>query len=95
MNTAVIMSGNILLIVVYMLVPAIASILTRLLLREGFADVSFRLGSVKVWKGIGLGLLIPMLIYGVTYSIAWMSGIALFQLPVGGIFETFHLALGL
>lgn len=94
-NTVVIMSGNILLIVVYMFVPAIASILTRLLLREGFADVSFQLGSVKVWRGIGLGLLIPMLICGITYSTAWMSGIASFQLPVGGTFETYYHALGL
>jgi uncharacterized protein len=95
MNTAVIMSGNIMLIVVYMFVPAIASILTRLFLREGFADVSFHLGSIKVWKGIGLGLLIPMLICGATYSIAWMSGIASFQLPVGGTFEAYYHALGL
>ncbi|MDQ0496596.1 CPBP family glutamic-type intramembrane protease [Paenibacillus brasilensis] len=95
MNTAVILTQSIPLIVVYMFTPTLSSILARILLREGFKDVSFRIGSMKIWKGIGLALLIPMIICAITYSIAWFSGLASFHLPVGGTFEKFYHALGL
>ena len=37
--------------------PAVASVVARLVLREGFADVSFRLGGRRGWKAIGLALI--------------------------------------
>lgn len=95
LNTVVIITKSIPLIAVYMLTPALSSILARILLREGFRDVSFRLDSTTIWKDIGFALLIPMIICAITYSIAWFSGIASFQLPVGGVFEKFYHALGL
>ena len=51
------------LIAVLMLVPTIASVVARLLLREGFSDVSFRfggrrgLGAVQVGEAVDLGQL--------------------------------------
>ncbi|PFE34194.1 CPBP family intramembrane metalloprotease domain-containing protein [Priestia megaterium] len=95
MNTAVIITKSIPLIAVYMFTPALSSILARILLREGFKDVSFSLSSTKIWKGIGLALLIPMIICAITYSIAWFSGLAVFQLPQGGMLEPVFHILGL
>ncbi|MCG7044533.1 hypothetical protein LDP22_32035, partial [Pseudomonas aeruginosa] len=76
LNVGVIITESRALIVVYMFTPALSSILTRIILKEGFKDVSFSLGNLKIWKGIGFALLIPMIICGITYSIAWLSGIA-------------------
>ena len=37
--------------------PAVASVIARLVLREGFSDVSFRLGGLRTlpWYALGLG----------------------------------------
>lgn len=95
LNVVVMVTKSMPLIVVYMFTPAFSSILTRIILKEGFKDVSFSLGNLKIWKGIGLGLLIPMIICGITYSIAWLSGIARFQHPEGGMLEPIYNILGL
>jgi membrane protease YdiL (CAAX protease family) len=50
--------------------PAAASVLTRLVLREGFADVSFRFGGGRTWKYIGLALVLPIVIGLVAYDAA-------------------------
>ncbi|MFJ7890487.1 CPBP family intramembrane glutamic endopeptidase [Lysinibacillus xylanilyticus] len=95
LNVVVIITKSMPLIVVYMFTPAFSSVLTRIILKEGFKDVSFSLGNLKIWKGIGFALLIPMIICGITYSIAWLSGIAGFQNPEGGILEPIYNILGL
>ncbi|MGR5881583.1 CPBP family glutamic-type intramembrane protease [Bacillus cereus] len=95
LNVVVIITKSMPLIVVYMFTLALSSILTRIILKEGFKDVSFGLGNLKVWKGIGFALLIPMIICGITYSIAWLSGIARFQHPEGGMLEPIYNILGL
>ncbi|PEX82946.1 CPBP family intramembrane metalloprotease domain-containing protein, partial [Bacillus cereus] len=95
LNVVVIITKSMPLIVVYMFTPALSSILTRIILKEGFKDVSFSLGNLKIWKGIGFALLIPMIICGITYSIAWLSGIAGFQHPEGGMLEPIYNMLGL
>lgn len=95
LNVVVIITKSMPLIVVYMFTPAFSSILTRIILKEGFKDVSFSLGNLKIWKGIGFALLIPMIICGITYSIAWLSGIAGFQHPEGGMLEPIYNILGL
>ena len=58
LNVVVIITKSMPLIVVYMFTPALSSILTRIILKEGFKDVSFSLGNLKIWKGIGFALLI-------------------------------------
>ena len=55
-------TGNPLWISVLMFAPAAASVVARLVLREGFADVSFRLGGRRGWKAIGLALIFPIVI---------------------------------
>ncbi|PFA62265.1 CPBP family intramembrane glutamic endopeptidase [Bacillus sp. AFS015896] len=95
LNLVVMITKSMPLIVVYMFTPAFSSILTRIILREGFKDVSFSIGNLKIWKGIGLALLIPMIICGITYSIAWFSGLVRFQPPQGGMLEPIYNILGL
>ncbi|TNO92791.1 CPBP family intramembrane metalloprotease domain-containing protein, partial [Bacillus cereus] len=45
LNVVVIITKSMPLIVVYMFTPALSSILTRIILKEGFKDVSFSLGN--------------------------------------------------
>jgi membrane protease YdiL (CAAX protease family) len=72
-------SGALALVMVLMFVPAIASVAARLILREGFADVSFRFGGLKGWMAIGMALLFPVVIGVVAYGIAWTTGLARFD----------------
>jgi membrane protease YdiL (CAAX protease family) len=61
--------------------PAAASIAARLVLREGFADVSFRLGGSRTWIYIVLALILPLVIGLVAFGIAWTTGLARFDPP--------------
>jgi uncharacterized protein len=69
-----------------MWVPALASVITRLVLREGFRDVSFRVGGRPGARAIGLAFVAPVIVGLVAYGIAWMTGLAQFIPPVGGWF---------
>ena len=51
--------------------PAAASLVARLVLREGFSDVSFRLGSRRGSKAIGLALTFPIVVGLIAYGFAW------------------------
>ncbi|GMX66552.1 hypothetical protein Elgi_58240 [Paenibacillus elgii] len=61
--------------------PSFASFLARLLLREGFADISLRLGGKRTLKFIPIVLLLPIAVDLAAYGIAWMSGLAQFAAP--------------
>ena len=58
---------------------AVASVVTRLVLREGFADVSFRFGGGRTWKYFVLAPIIPIAIGLIAYGIAWTTGLARFD----------------
>ena len=62
-----------------MFAPAVASMVARLVLREGFADVSFRFGGRLAWKYTGLALVFPLIIALVAYGTAWVTGLAQFD----------------
>jgi membrane protease YdiL (CAAX protease family) len=68
-----------------MFAPAVASVVARLVLREGFADVSFRFGGRRTWKYLGLALVFPIAIGLIAYGIAWTTSLAQFdpQPPAG------------
>jgi membrane protease YdiL (CAAX protease family) len=73
-----------------MLVPTIASVVARIALKEGFADVSFRFGGRRGWSAIGLALIFPLVIGLVAYGTAWTTGLAHFDPPpVGGLVAVF------
>jgi membrane protease YdiL (CAAX protease family) len=59
--------------------PAVASIVARLALREGFSDVSFRIGGRKGWKAIGFALIFPIVVGLIAYGIAWTTGLVQFS----------------
>jgi uncharacterized protein len=58
--------------------PGAASIVARLILREGFGDVSFRLGGRAGVKALGIALLLPIVIGLISYGIAWTVGLVHF-----------------
>jgi len=62
-----------------MFAPAAASVVARLVLREGFADVSFRFGGRRTWKMILLAVLFPIIVGLVAYGIAWATSLAQFD----------------
>ena len=59
--------------------PAAASVVARLVLREGFADVSFRFGGRRTLKALLLALVFPIIIGLVVYGVAWATGLAQFD----------------
>lgn len=61
--------------------PGIASIVARLVFREGFRDVSFRVGGKAGWRAIGLAWLLPPVLGAVVYGLAWATGLASFGVP--------------
>jgi uncharacterized protein len=66
------------LVIALMWTPTLASIVARLMLREGIRDVSFRFG-MRSLGGIGLALLFPIVVGFVAYGGAWLSGLATFE----------------
>ena len=72
-----------------MFAPAAASVVARLVLREGFADVSFRFGGRRTWKAILLAVVFPIIIGLVAYGIAWATGLAQFDPQPLGLVASF------
>lgn len=67
------------LAVTNMWVPALAALVARLLLREGFGDVSFRLrlrGMGREWL---IAWLFPLAVGLLAYGVAWGSGLEQFR----------------
>ncbi|MFL5800607.1 MAG: CPBP family intramembrane glutamic endopeptidase [Roseiflexaceae bacterium] len=56
--------------------PALASLITRLILREGFADVSFRSGGRRSLRAILLAFAVPLLVGSLAYGSAYLTGLA-------------------
>jgi uncharacterized protein len=69
--------------------PAAASVVARLVLREGFADVSFRFGGRRTLKAILLAVVFPIVIGLVAYGIAWATGLAQFDPQPLGLVASF------
>jgi uncharacterized protein len=56
-------------------VPTIASVVARLALKEGFSDVSFRLGGRRGRNAVLLAPIFPVVVGILAYGIAWASGL--------------------
>lgn len=65
--------------------PALASVVTRLVLKEGFSDVSFRFGGRRTLSWIALGLILPIVVGTIAYGTAWLTGLVGFQGSAGGL----------
>src|SRR3712207_3678642 len=59
--------------------PAAASVIARLVLREGFSDVSFRFGGLRTLPWYALGLGVPLAVGIFAYGAAWLTGLVGFQ----------------
>jgi len=70
------------LILALMYTPAVASIIARLAVREGFSDVSFRFGGREGGQATLLAWVYPMGVGFVAYGTAWATGLAKFQPPL-------------
>jgi uncharacterized protein len=66
-------------IALLMFVPTVASVVARLVLREGFSDVSFRFGGRRGLGAIGIALVFPVAVGLVAYGTAWATGLAGFE----------------
>jgi membrane protease YdiL (CAAX protease family) len=78
-------TGTWLWVIPLMWSPAVASLVARLALGEGFADVSFRVGGRRGWKAIAVAVVFPVVIGLPVYGIAWMTGLARFAPRPAGV----------
>jgi uncharacterized protein len=69
--------------------PAAASVVARLVFREGFADVSFRIGGRRGWQAIGLALVVPIIVGLFAYGIAWTTGLVQFSPELSSVARSF------
>jgi len=69
--------------------PAAASVVARLALGEGFADVSFRVGGRRGWQAIAMAVVFPIVIGLPVYGSAWMTGLARFAPRPGAVAAQF------
>ncbi|MGY1700219.1 CPBP family intramembrane glutamic endopeptidase [Geodermatophilus sp. SYSU D00766] len=76
-------TGNPAVGLVALCAPALAAVGTRLVRREGFADVSFRLGGRRGRRALVWAVVLPLLIALVSYGAAWAAGLAGFDPPAG------------
>jgi membrane protease YdiL (CAAX protease family) len=65
--------------------PAVASVIARLVLREGFSDVSFRFGGLRTLPWYALGLGVPLAVGILAYGGAWLTGLVGFQGDAGAL----------
>ncbi len=70
-----------------MAAPALASAITRVVLREGFRDVSFRSGGRRGALALLLGVVLPLLVGSLAYGAAYLFGLARFALLTVPIVE--------
>jgi membrane protease YdiL (CAAX protease family) len=70
-----------LLALVNMWIPALASVIARVALREGFGDVSFALRGPGAGRSLALGWLAPLGVGLVAYGTAWALRLEAFAAP--------------
>jgi uncharacterized protein len=67
------------IVLALMWMPAIASLVTRAILREGIRDVSFRWGGWNGTRSLIVAWLMPLGVGFLAYGIAWSTGLAAFK----------------
>jgi uncharacterized protein len=83
-------------LIVHMFTPLLATLLLLLVVtrdgytKAGWAALGLHRAGFRTW---GLALLLPFLILGFGYSVVWLTGIASFAVPAGGVPATLPLQL--
>lgn len=70
------------LVFALMWMPALASLVARVALRDGVRDISFRLGGTPGLRGIIIGVAVPLAVGAVAYGGARAAGLVNFAPPV-------------
>jgi membrane protease YdiL (CAAX protease family) len=84
------------LIFLLMWTPAISSIVARLSLKEGFGDVSFRLGGPEALRTMVAAVVFPLVVGTIAYGAGWATGLVGYQSPGhGGFLLNMGRAIGL
>src|SRR5512133_2661940 len=68
-----IIKGNANWAVLAMPIPALASIVARKALHEGFADIGFHFRDRRVQRYIGYGIVLPIAVASAAYGAAWST----------------------
>jgi membrane protease YdiL (CAAX protease family) len=63
------------------LAPGLASVFTRLVMREGFADVSFRWRGSRMGRAFWVAFGLPVVVGTIAYGFAYLAGLAKFDPP--------------
>ena len=85
LTTVTVVTGNAIWILVLMWSVAVASLICRLVLREGIRDVSFRLGGRRTLAYLAAAVLFPLMVGFIAYGIAWITGLATFTPTAQGL----------
>ncbi|HWN28750.1 MAG TPA: type II CAAX endopeptidase family protein [Actinomycetospora sp.] len=88
-------TGSPLFIYVLMWSVALASVVARLAMREGFGDVSFRWGGWSSVRWSVVGVVFPLVVGVLAFGTAWLTGLAPFAPPPGGFWAGLVMALTL
>jgi membrane protease YdiL (CAAX protease family) len=72
---------------------ALSSVVARLVMREGFRDVSFRLGGLASLRWALIGLVFPLAVGALAFGTAWLTGLAPFAPPPDGFWMGLVVAL--
>ena len=78
LTVVTVVTGNPIWILVLMWSVAVASLICRLVLREGIRDVSFRFGGKRTAAYLAAAVLFPLVVGFIAYGIAWTTGLATF-----------------
>ncbi len=70
------------LVLILMWIPALASVVARLVTREGFSDLSLRPSNRRVARALFIAAAFPLLVGAVAYGVAWSTGLAAFEAPL-------------
>ncbi|MCC6557121.1 MAG: CPBP family intramembrane metalloprotease [Polyangiaceae bacterium] len=73
--------GPVPVIFLLMWTPAVASFVARIALREGFGDLSLRLGGSRGRRAVLLAAAFPLAVGALAYGLAWTTGLAAFAAP--------------
>ncbi|MHC1563028.1 CPBP family glutamic-type intramembrane protease [Actinomycetospora sp. C-140] len=77
-------TGSVLWIYALMWSVALASVITRVVNREGFRDVSFRWGGGRSVTWSVVGVIVPLVVGALAFGTAWMTGLVPFAPGPGG-----------
>jgi membrane protease YdiL (CAAX protease family) len=86
--TTMMVTGMFGLVIALMWSVTPASVVARLLMREGFADVSFRLGGRPSVRWFVIALLFPQFVGFVAFGAAWLTGLAPFTSTAEGFWTS-------